>query len=79
MTTQTIIGSLIVKPEKEPVFSAAATTVSIDDEGGGPFVRIAQDGRESDRRGIAVDSSEWPAIREAVERMIIVVGEQEVT
>ena len=76
MTMHTITGSLIVKPETEPVFSELATTVRIDDEGAGPFVRVVQEGRDDARHGITIDATEWPAIRDAIERMLEVVAGQ---
>lgn len=60
--------SLIVKPASEPVFSEYATTVSIADEAGGPFVEVTQRGRELGK--VAISPGEWPHLRAAIDRMI---------
>ena len=61
--------ALIVKPPGEPIFSEMATIIRLDDEGAGPFVVIEQSGR-SDMGKIAIDEDEWPAIRDAISRML---------
>lgn len=66
---ETRILSLIVKPKKEPIFSEMATTISIVDESGGEFIELSQPGR-SDLGKIAIEFSEWPEIKKAVDRMI---------
>ena len=43
-----------------------ATTVSIDDEGGGEYVKAEQ----TNTGAILINPDEWPAIREAIDRMI---------
>lgn len=59
---------LVIAPKGEPIFSERATTVEIDDESGGEFVVIYQ--HLGDYGKIAIDPTEWPAIRAAVEKMI---------
>ena len=62
--------SLIVKPKGEPIFSERATTVTREDEAAGEFVAISQDGQT-----IRIDRGEWSAIKEAVDRMLLVIEE----
>ena len=59
---------LVIAPKGEPIFSEQATTVEIDDESGGEFVVISQ--HLGDYGKIAIDPTEWPAIRAAVDKMI---------
>lgn len=59
---------LVIAPKGEPIFSEQATTVEIDDEAGGEFVVISRH-RSNDGK-IAIDPTEWPAIRAAVDKMI---------
>ncbi len=66
---ETRILSLIVLPESEAIFSEQATTVTIEDDAGGEFVVIEQLGLV-DAGKIRIDSTEWPAIRAAIDRMI---------
>ena len=40
---KTITTALMVLPAGHDIFSEQATTISIEDEGGGPFVVIEQD------------------------------------
>lgn len=66
MTTRTI--EIMVLPEGEPIFSERGTNVKIDDHAGGEFVVVMQHNRTES--GIAIDPAEWPAIREAIDKMV---------
>lgn len=66
MTARTI--EIMVLPEGEPIFSEHGTNVKIDDEAGGEFVIVTQQHRTES--GIAIDPAEWPAIREAIDKMV---------
>jgi hypothetical protein len=61
--------SLIVLPEGEAIFSEQATTITIEDDAGGEFIVIEQQGL-ADAGKIRIDPMEWPAIRGAIDRMI---------
>lgn len=61
---------LTIAPEGEPIFSEMAFTVSIDDESGGEFVVIRSNEVRSDSSAVSINSSEWPALREAIDRMV---------
>ena len=65
MTHTTRVTRLHVVPEAEPLFSEQAYTVEIDDEGGGEFI-IVSDFAEK----IRINAKEWPALREAIDRMV---------
>ena len=67
MNYVTRVTQLTVAPEGEEVFSMDATTITIEDEGGGEFVIVSQPGRDKD---IGIMPVEWPAIRDAIDRMI---------
>ena len=73
MEYETIIKSMVVKPKGEPIFHVGATEIGIDDIAGGPFVVIRQspDGKD-DVQEITIDEACWPAIRRAIEAMMIV-------
>lgn len=70
MTYETQTHALIVKPTGEPIYSEMATIVRIDDEAAGPYVVVEQHGRD-DIGKIAVTHDEWPHIRDAIERMML--------
>jgi hypothetical protein len=58
---------VMVHPADNPtILSELTTTVSIDDEGGGECVKAEQTNTGS----ILINPDEWPAIREAIDRMI---------
>lgn len=66
---RTLIGSLIVLPECDPIFSERATTVRLQDEAAGLFVEVEQHGR-NDVGKISIDPDEWVELRAAIDRMI---------
>jgi len=74
MTLETIVGSLIVKPHKEPIFSEQATIIALEDEAAGLYVTVTQ---THGHPKIAITAEEWPAIKEAIERMLEVCAGQE--
>ena len=72
---ETLIGSLIVVPKGEPIFSEQATVVRLQDEAAGLFVEVQQMHRNGGL--IAIDPEEWPALSDAIDRMIEVARERE--
>lgn len=60
--------ALIVMPKGADIFDERATRITLDDEGAGPFVVVKQEGRADNT--IAIDGKEWPAIRDAIQRML---------
>lgn len=58
---------IMVHPaDDDSTLSEMATTVSIDDEGGGEYVKAEQ----VTTGAILINPDEWPAIREAIDRMV---------
>lgn len=69
MEYETRMTKLIVLPRGEPIFAERATAIEIDDEGEGEYVRVSQTlGGKGDT--IAIDVSEWPHLRAAIDRLI---------
>lgn len=66
---RTRVTRLLVVPEGQPAYSEQATTVEIDDECGGEYVVISQEGR-TDLGKIAINPEEWPALRAAINRLV---------
>lgn len=66
---RTRVTRLLVVPQGEPMYSEMTTTVEIDDEVGGEFVVVSQEGRD-DIGKIAINPEEWPALRAAINRMV---------
>lgn len=62
------VTKLTVVPDDKAVYSDAATDVELTDEGGGEFLIIRQVGSGDGQ--IRLDPSEWPTMREAIDRMI---------
>lgn len=61
--------ALIVLPAGADLTSEMATTISLDDEGGGTFLRVRQCHDRGGGQEIAINPEEWPEIRAAVDRM----------
>ena len=63
---------LHVGPPGAPLFDDGVTTVEIVDEAAGEFVAVRQPGAFSARGDgeIRIDPEEWPAIRDAISRMV---------
>ena len=58
---------IMVHPaDNSTILSEMATTVSIDGEGGGEYVKAEQ----TNTGAILINPDEWPAIREAIDRMV---------
>lgn len=64
---KSIITAITVLPEGQDIYSEMATMISIYDVGGGPYVTVRQKGRTG---GFDVSLEEWPAIRDAIEKML---------
>lgn len=69
MKYETRLMALMVLPVGQETYSEMATTVAIADEAAGEFVEVKQHGR-LDIGKILVSPEEWPAIREAIDRLI---------
>lgn len=69
MSTETRITRLVVLPEGMQLFHDEATSVEIDDEAAGEFVVVKQVS-EDNAGSISIDPSQWPALRDAIDRMI---------
>ena len=61
--------SVVVAPEGEAIFSESATVVRIEDEGGGEYVVVSQESVPG-LGNIAINPEEWPALRDAIDRMV---------
>lgn len=68
---ETRIARIVVVPIGEPIFSERATSIEIDDEGGGEFLKIAQHGGQANiTKSICIDPDEWEFIKSEVDRMM---------
>lgn len=63
------ITKITVLPENDPIFSELATTIEIDDEAAGEYVRVVQYHRHDDGT-VCFDREEWPVIRDAIDKLI---------
>lgn len=70
MTQTTRVTRLHVLPEGQPIFDERAYSVEIDDEAGGEFVKVLCHDENCSNGQISIDPREWPALREAIDRMV---------
>lgn len=59
---------VMITPPGEPIFSERAYTISIDDHGAGEFVTVCA--RTAPSGEVAIDKTEWPALRDAIDFMV---------
>ncbi len=60
----------IVGPPDDPIFSEQMTRIEIEGVPGGEYVIVSQCTNEHDEQRIAIDASEWPAIRVAIDAAV---------
>lgn len=58
----------VMWPAGVDLFDERATTVEIEDEGGGEFVVVRQ--HDPGHGGLAIDASEWPTLRALIDEMV---------
>lgn len=76
------VTQIVVLPEGEPIFSAYATTIAIEDEAAGEYVAVRTNldfGSGTSDQEIRIDPQEWPIIRDAIEDMMGEIREYEKT
>lgn len=70
MTTyETRVTQLSVVPVGETLNSEMCTTVTIVSEAADEFIELEQSGQLAPGK-IAIDPDEWPALRDAIDRMV---------
>lgn len=69
---------LTVLPSGDPIFSELATHIEIEDETSGEFLIVSQTNGHVDRRpnSISINPEEWPAIRDAIESLLVELREK---
>ena len=66
------VVSIVVLPEGDPLFSEMAKRIDITDEAGGEFLEVWQPSGRPDANGkLQIDPNEWPALRQAIDRMVV--------
>ena len=69
---------MTVLPEIEPIFPGMATHIEIDDDGAVEFLVIKQDGGHAILdKAIAIDGSNWHAIKDAIDAMLSEIATRE--
>lgn len=69
MNYETITLKVAVMPENEPIFADGVTEIQIVDQGAGEFIEVWQCNDDNEGK-IQIDPTEWPHIREAINKMI---------
>ena len=76
---ETRVLSLIVLPEGESIFSEQATIIRIEDDAAGEYICVEQHADRSVAGKIEIDTGQWPALRAAIDRMILECRPLEIT
>lgn len=69
MNYETRTVKVSVVPKEEPIFHNGVTSIEIVDEAAGEFVEVTQC-NDSNEGKIAIEKSEWPTLRAAIDKMI---------
>jgi hypothetical protein len=69
MNYETRTLKIAVMQENEPIFDNSVTEIKIADEATGEFVEVSQCNDDNEGK-IKIDPTEWPHIREAINKMI---------
>ena len=75
----TRVTRLSIMPEGAPIFSDQCTHVEIEDEAAGEFVVVRQQSEhvDGDGQAIQIAPDEWPALRDAIDELIIDIENHE--
>lgn len=62
--------AIMVMPKDEAVYGERATTIRVEDNAAGEFVEVEQHGADGLGK-VQINPEEWPALRAAIDRMIL--------
>lgn len=65
----TVVSISVHRPDESPIFGESSTIVSLDDEGGGPFIVLTQHNEREDHAQ-AFDLEELREVLAAAEQLI---------
>jgi hypothetical protein len=74
MEYECVITALTVKPKTEPIYSEYATTITMEDEGAGPFVCVKQEMGKENKELLRIDAEEWPTMRGAIDHIFSLIN-----
>lgn len=66
---ETLTKAVMILPKGEPIYGEMVTTVALDDEAGGLFVRVTQE-PGTGTQSITINAEEWPLIRAAIDAAV---------
>ena len=67
MTMERRVTTVVVAPEGSAIFDERGFTVSIEDYGGGEFVKVINNCGEG---SIVLDPEDWPQLCKAITRLV---------
>ena len=77
MNYENRVTEITILPANEPLFCERATKVRIDDEAAGEFLIVSQCHDSIKPGEIAIESDEWPAIRDVIDSMVAKLRKEE--
>lgn len=71
---KTITTQIVIVPDSGDLLSDQATAIGLTDAGAGAFVTLSQSEKGNLPPGvhIGIDAKEWPAIRDGIEKMLVI-------
>ena len=79
MNYHTRVTRLTISQPGEPIFSDQTIHIEIEDEAAGEYVKISQQSeyRPAASQEVCINPDEWPAIKDAVESLLMKIAEWE--
>ena len=64
---EVVVTSVVVIPKGKTIYIYEGTSIRIEDEGTGEFIKVTQ---PAERGSISIDKKEWETIKSAIDTMI---------
>lgn len=73
---ESITREILVKRREQSIFDYNVTSVKLDDEAAGCFIKISQETDDDTVKSVGIDTREWPLIRSAIDELVLIAEEQ---
>jgi len=66
---KSFVTQITILPKCHSIFGEMSTSITIEDEAAGCFLKVKQNDERTSSGGILIDESDWPILRDAIEQM----------